>query len=61
MGNGLHTRPKWSLHMPEPSLAKIYLLLLVCAVIGGLFEVGLKLDVYHVRHIGSVALATGLG
>ena len=26
-----------------------------------LFAVGLKLDLHHVRHIGTVALATGLG
>ncbi len=92
--------------MPETSFAEISLLLLICAVIGGLFVklrqpaliayivvgvvvgpaflglvtahepiellakvgvavllfvVGLKLDISHVRHIGPVALATGLG
>jgi Kef-type K+ transport system membrane component KefB len=26
-----------------------------------LFVVGLKLDLHHIRHIGPVALATGLG
>ncbi|MFH1805278.1 MAG: cation:proton antiporter family protein [Pseudomonadota bacterium] len=92
--------------MPESSFAEIAVLLLICAIIGGifvrlrqpvliayivvgvavgpaflglvtahdqiellakvgvavlLFVVGLKLDISHVRHIGPVALATGLG